>query len=300
MRIEQLKYFLDICDTQSLNQSANRLFITQPALTKSIKKLEEEIGTALFIRTKTGIYLNHTGRLFKPYAENILEQYSLSLTKVSQSLSFSLPISLFTQPILSELFISPLFDESSKQFPNLEFHLNDTLLNSSSNNLASLIQQSPLNSVLFITSLKKQNKQLLNDIDVITLLEDEVVAFIHNKHPFASEKLFTNDFLSTHDEMTLFWGRSAIDYNNKFSNASIVSNLCILRNLVLKKGYILCFPKHLGCCIFQNQNVINRPLENNTIINYQLMTSTLFSKEFIPCLRYFSSILKKLLHNSCY
>jgi len=48
MNIQQLHYFLNICETKSLTKSAGLLFLTQPALSKSIASLEKELGASLF------------------------------------------------------------------------------------------------------------------------------------------------------------------------------------------------------------------------------------------------------------
>lgn len=66
MEISQLRYFLDTAQTQHITQSSQRLRISQPALTKSIHKLEDELGVPLFVHkgrnvllTKYGIYLKN-------------------------------------------------------------------------------------------------------------------------------------------------------------------------------------------------------------------------------------------------
>ncbi|MDZ7834971.1 MAG: LysR family transcriptional regulator [Alkalibacterium sp.] len=48
MDIKQLKYFIEIANTRNLSQAARNLFVTQPTLSFTIKKLEAELNTKLF------------------------------------------------------------------------------------------------------------------------------------------------------------------------------------------------------------------------------------------------------------
>ncbi|MEO0004174.1 MAG: hypothetical protein RLZZ22_1866, partial [Pseudomonadota bacterium] len=50
MEIRQLRYFLDIADTEHLTQSAQNLFVTQSTLSHGLRQLEQELGVALFDR----------------------------------------------------------------------------------------------------------------------------------------------------------------------------------------------------------------------------------------------------------
>ncbi|MBO7564432.1 MAG: LysR family transcriptional regulator, partial [Clostridiales bacterium] len=54
MTILQLKYVIAIANSRSWREAASRLFVSQPALSSSIRELEEEIGIALFERTNKG------------------------------------------------------------------------------------------------------------------------------------------------------------------------------------------------------------------------------------------------------
>ena len=72
MRVEWLKFFLDIAKTGSLRASANNLYITQPALGSAITSLEKELGYPLFIRTRSGMQLTEQAVETIPLVQNIL------------------------------------------------------------------------------------------------------------------------------------------------------------------------------------------------------------------------------------
>ena len=72
MRLEQLEYFIRVADKQSLSYAAEELFISQQALSTSIKNLETEFKTKLFIRTPRGMSLSEDGKYFYEKAVKIL------------------------------------------------------------------------------------------------------------------------------------------------------------------------------------------------------------------------------------
>ena len=67
MTFEQFKYILEIAKTGSINQASNNLFLSQAALSTSIKNLEEELGQAIFVRNNRGIQTTPFGRDFISY-----------------------------------------------------------------------------------------------------------------------------------------------------------------------------------------------------------------------------------------
>ena len=76
MNFEQLKYIIDISKTSSLNMTAENMFLTQPAITKSIKTLETELNCVLLKRSKKGVKLTEEGQYFLQYAEKIINLHS--------------------------------------------------------------------------------------------------------------------------------------------------------------------------------------------------------------------------------
>ena len=77
MKKDQLKNFVEVADCGSINKAAEKLYISQPSLSRSIHALEEEMGRKLFIRSNRGITLTPTGNLLYYYARSILNQFRL-------------------------------------------------------------------------------------------------------------------------------------------------------------------------------------------------------------------------------
>ena len=96
MQTNQIKTFLAVAELESFSRAAERLHITQPAVSKRIRQLESDIRVELFDRIGKRSILTPNGRAFKPHAERILQElqsYRSSLSRQqltpSGSLSFA-------------------------------------------------------------------------------------------------------------------------------------------------------------------------------------------------------------------
>lgn len=72
MELRLLKYFWTIAEEGTISQAAEVLHITQPTLSRQLKELEDELGTALFFREKRKMVLTEAGRFLKSRSEEII------------------------------------------------------------------------------------------------------------------------------------------------------------------------------------------------------------------------------------
>jgi LysR family nitrogen assimilation transcriptional regulator len=108
---KQLSYFLRIAELGSFSRAAAVLYVAQPALSRQIKQLEDDLGVQLFARSDTGIQLTQAGVLLAERARVLLQQFEGVRREVEAlgnsvrgKLNFGLPTSLFdlvTVPLLS-------------------------------------------------------------------------------------------------------------------------------------------------------------------------------------------------------
>ena len=73
IELEQLQHLVTFQECQTLSKAAKQLHISQPVLTRSMQKLEEELEVNLFNRTKNKIAFNETGLLAVSLAKRILD-----------------------------------------------------------------------------------------------------------------------------------------------------------------------------------------------------------------------------------
>lgn len=72
IEIYLLEHLVGIAQYQTLAEAAEHLHVTQPTLTRSIQKMEQQLGVQLFRREKNRIYINKNGELARDYAQKIL------------------------------------------------------------------------------------------------------------------------------------------------------------------------------------------------------------------------------------
>lgn len=85
MEIRQIRYFLAVARHLSFTRAAEALHLSQPPLSLQIKKLEEEIGTRLFVRAGHSVHLTAAGETFVPRAERILTELSEAISAVQET-----------------------------------------------------------------------------------------------------------------------------------------------------------------------------------------------------------------------
>jgi DNA-binding transcriptional LysR family regulator len=73
MELRHLRYFVAVADSRSLRLAAERIHVTQPAITRQIHDLEAELGVELFVRTPWGVTLTPAGELFLSETRTVFE-----------------------------------------------------------------------------------------------------------------------------------------------------------------------------------------------------------------------------------
>ena len=76
MELRHLRYFVAVGEEQHYGRASRRLHVAQPALSRQIQDLEEEVGFKLFDRLPRGVKLNPAGKLFLEDARRILQEVS--------------------------------------------------------------------------------------------------------------------------------------------------------------------------------------------------------------------------------
>jgi DNA-binding transcriptional LysR family regulator len=84
MELRHLRYFVGVAEESSFTRAARKLRVAQPALSRQIRQLEEEMGVALFERDRTGARLTEAGRVFLGEARSLLT-HSASAVKAAQA-----------------------------------------------------------------------------------------------------------------------------------------------------------------------------------------------------------------------
>ena len=91
LKYEHIEYFIEVGQSKSITQAASNLFISQQALSRNIKKLEEELGCSLFHRTVKGVQLTAIGtQLYETFYPIVCQYQNAALQYIKQLSSYTL------------------------------------------------------------------------------------------------------------------------------------------------------------------------------------------------------------------
>jgi LysR family nitrogen assimilation transcriptional regulator len=120
MEIRSLRYFVHVARARSFSRAALDLRVAQPALSRQIKKLEEEVGAELFLRTARGLEITATGSHLLERAETLIQQMADALEDtraVGSGLSGRLAIGV--SPATCEVLPPLIARECARRHPHL-------------------------------------------------------------------------------------------------------------------------------------------------------------------------------------
>lgn len=122
--LELYKIFYTVAKSSNISAASQKLFISQPAVSKSIKKLEMQLGMELFIRNSRGVRLTEEGKIFYNYVEKGLNEISigekvLSRLKAGEQGTINLGVST----TLCKNFLIPKLKVFKKDYPNIKINI---------------------------------------------------------------------------------------------------------------------------------------------------------------------------------
>lgn len=124
MNFEQLEYVITIARLGNLTKSAEKLFLSQSALTKSMNRLEEELGVKLFDRLSSPIRLTSAGEYFVSEAEKLLRQKEQMERKLLDFSDLKCgKINVGMGPGRSEYWLPHILSEFWKEYPGIEVNV---------------------------------------------------------------------------------------------------------------------------------------------------------------------------------
>jgi len=118
--IKQLRALLVIAETGSVSRAAEILNIVQPAVSRQLRLLEEDLGTALFFRGRRGMELTDAGQLMVEHARRALRELDRAKAEISPEAGVVTGIvTIGLLPSISDLLAAPLITVLKQQHPKL-------------------------------------------------------------------------------------------------------------------------------------------------------------------------------------
>lgn len=180
MELLQLKYFKAVAEAGKVVAAAEKLYISPPALSMSILRLEKELGMPLFDRANNRITLNKQGKIFLRYVNQVLTSLECAQAELRQSLlqqEKHVPIAVTTSNLWIELITA-----FSQEYAH--FTLSSTTLN-----MSPLMEHGLQPQYAFLLAEEGDVPPAHGEkLESIVLFEDQPAVMVHPSHPLAKEK----------------------------------------------------------------------------------------------------------------
>ena len=168
--LNSLKVFISVADSKSISSASKKLFISQPAVTNCIKKLEAILGGKLFIRTSKGAMLTTEGKMFYDYCVDAMKKINAWLNAFSKFANLSVgQIKIGSSSTIIRHMLIPFISYFSKKYPDIKISIHDGL----SDQLIDMLNHDEVDLSIVNTPIENQENF---DITTIVCTEDCFIA----------------------------------------------------------------------------------------------------------------------------
>lgn len=286
MNITQIRYVLAVAASSSIREAAARLFVSQPAVSTSIKELEEELGLLIFERTNKGISLTDEGREFVTYAKKAVSQYEILedryLSRDGDKERFSVSAQHYNFAIRA--FTAVIKDREPKKFV---FSLHET------RTMEVISHVGTMKSEVGIISFSSGNEDVIRklfkqyELEFTPLMKRDTYAYVWENHPLAHRKEVSLSELSDYPCVAFDQGENSdfyiteeamgdYDFQKLIKSDDRATTLEIIAEL---NGY------SIGCGMLSEENAILKGLvsiklveEDPLVIGYITRRGSLLSE----------------------
>lgn len=182
----QVTYFLALCKYNNFTETARRLYVSQPAISKQILALEEELGVSLFKREYKNIYLTEEGKILQQTLEQSVQMMQEAKAKMyQQSHPQECPLKI---AVLQGIEIADTLRPILQQFMFQHPHINVSLECLSHEKLNSMLRLNELDLAITLAR-EARNDKLLKTVNIFSA----GLAFtVHESHPLYKTERITS------------------------------------------------------------------------------------------------------------
>ncbi len=204
MDFHHLKYFVEVADKKSFSKAARTLHISQSAISRTIKALEDELGVVLFMRNAKAVELTDAGTIFMTHAKRVVFMFEHLKTDFENEFKLEQgSILIGLPPITDAPIFAQLLGEFKKEYPQIEIDLYEH----GSKKVEISVQEGLIDLGIICTQPKEK------DFESFFLTQDPMHVIIHKENPLSNDKviplknlaneslvLYRDDF-NLHDEI---------------------------------------------------------------------------------------------------
>lgn len=214
INLELYRIFYTVAKNKHMTKASEELHISQPAISQSIKKLEDELGGTLFLRSNKGMELTSEGKMFFEYVKGALELINNAENEFTSFKDLSKgEIKIGVSTTLTKLILLEPLKKFHLDYPNI----NISITNDLTSNLVNDLKLGKLDFIVFNESnIKESNLELLKLKELKqgfmynpAFYSDDITSFKDlNKYPLILQKTQSNsrkllDYISLNNNVIL-------------------------------------------------------------------------------------------------
>lgn len=182
--LELYRVFYVVAKHKHMTRASEELHISQPAISQSIKKLEEQLNGTLFLRSNKGMELTEEGKMFYSYVKGALELIDNAEKEFTSFKDLSKgEIKIGCSTSLTKLILLDAIERFHKDYPNIDINITNDL----TSNLITDLKLGKLDFVIFNESNVKESNVLLKKIKELKQ------GFVYNPSIFIDDVESFND-----------------------------------------------------------------------------------------------------------
>ncbi len=246
MTIQQLKYVIAIAECGSISMAAQRMFVAQSSVSKSVAELEKEMGITIFNRNNKGVYLSEDGTKFLSYARQVIEQTELLEREFK---SAPPPRRVFSVSSQHYAFVVNAFVELVKEYGEDKYEF--TLRELKTAEIIEDVRTSRSDiGILFLSGFNREVIQHIlsnEEMEFVKLFTAKPHVFVSWKNPLALKKKVTLEDLKAFPRLTYdqgiknsFYFAEELHITEESPKNIVVSDRATLFNLLIGlNGYTI-------------------------------------------------------------
>ena len=194
MNIQQLRYVVAIANSGTFREAAEKMYVSQPSLSISVRDLEKELGFKIFRRTSSGTFLTRRGMEFYEKAQELVKGFDVFQNQYANPEEEKDEFSIASQHYD---FLPPTITAFSQQYPDYK---NFRIFESTTVQILDEVAQG--HSEIGIIYLNNQNQKGVMQrieklgLEVIELIPFQTHIYLREDHPLAKKKELVMDDLS--------------------------------------------------------------------------------------------------------
>ena len=121
---ELYRIFYEVANSGNISHASQRLNISQPAVSKSIKNLEEQLGGDLFVRTQKGVVLTEEGKSFYNHIKKAIDNINNAENEFTNLINLNTgSIRIGVSTTITEKYLLPYLKQFHEKYPNITIHM---------------------------------------------------------------------------------------------------------------------------------------------------------------------------------